>query len=149
MPRPPLFTLWKAGELFYCSFSYSPQLVDFIKDTIPSRQRRWDKDSRAWSFTQEYAASVLTEARRLGFTCRIEGIDEDARRDTPPPRPVYRNADETIVAFFRLLPPDALKAAYRAAAFKLHPDHGGDEQSMKELNELWQLLEKELLTGVH
>lgn len=149
MAKPPTFTLWEAGGVFLCSFSYSPGLVDFIKETIPARERRWDKDAKAWSFAAGHAHRVLNEARRLGFSCRTEGIGEDARRDTPPPRPAYRNTDDAIVAFFRLLPPDALKAAYRAAAIKLHPDHGGDEQAMKELNELWQRIEEELLARAH
>jgi hypothetical protein len=78
---------------------------------------------------------VLDEAQSLGFTCKHEGETSNE----PPPA---SRTDETILAFFRLLPPAALKAAYYKAAGELHPDHGGDLEAMKKLNQLWHQIEK-------
>ncbi len=41
---------------------------------------------------------------------------------------------------------DALKQAYRQAALKFHPDHGGDENIMKVVNAAYELLKKEFWT---
>jgi hypothetical protein len=41
---------------------------------------------------------------------------------------------------------EALKQAYRAAAFKFHPDHGGDLEIMKLVNAAYDLLKKETWT---
>jgi hypothetical protein len=48
---------------------------------------------------------------------------------------------DPLSAFFALLPFSAAHAAYREASKLFHPDHGGDEQKMQRLNELWQQVE--------
>lgn len=47
-----------------------------------------------------------------------------------------------LEAFVRLLPYDAARAAYLVAAKRFHPDHGGDEAKMKDLNEAWEHVER-------
>jgi hypothetical protein len=37
-----------------------------------------------------------------------------------------------------------IKKAYRKVVFKYHPDHGGDEEQMKILNELYNIFMKQL-----
>lgn len=54
---------------------------------------------------------------------------------------VYVSGDDDFSKFARLLPYSAAKAAYRAAATALHPDHGGDQTKMVALNLLWEKLE--------
>jgi curved DNA-binding protein CbpA len=46
--------------------------------------------------------------------------------------------------FFRLLPFEAAKAAYRLAIQELHPDRGGDPIKAARLNAAWQWIESEI-----
>jgi hypothetical protein len=45
---------------------------------------------------------------------------------------------EPLSAFAALLPFKAAQAAYREAAKLFHPDHGGDQDKMQQLNAIWQ-----------
>lgn len=53
---------------------------------------------------------------------------------------------DALTAFVALLPFRAIHAAYREAAKQLHPNHGGDEQKMRQLNELWQQVRTRFVT---
>jgi len=57
----------------------------------------------------------------------------------------YVNSLEgAIIEFFRLLPFEAAKAAYRLAIKELHPDKGGDPVKAARLNAAWQRIESEI-----
>jgi hypothetical protein len=46
--------------------------------------------------------------------------------------------------FLRLLGQDAVHAAYKVAAKQHHPDHGGDAETMQQLNRAWAEVKGEL-----
>src|SRR5256885_910956 len=52
--------------------------------------------------------------------------------------------EDAIIEFFRLLPFEAAKAAYRLAIQELHPDRGGDPVKAARLNAAWQRIESEI-----
>ncbi len=59
--------------------------------------------------------------------------------------PVSLNSlEDAIIEFFRLLPFEAAKAAYRLAIQELHPDRGGDPVKAARLNAAWQRIESEI-----
>ena len=52
--------------------------------------------------------------------------------------------EDAIIEFFRLLPFEAAKTAYRLAIQELHPDRGGDPVKAARLNAAWQRIESEI-----
>ncbi|MGH2478107.1 MAG: J domain-containing protein [Ktedonobacteraceae bacterium] len=73
---------------------------------------------------------------------------ERQRTEPPPPKrkeePLPKSAAEAL-AILHVSPPasrDAVKRAYRAAAFKAHPDHGGSHAAMIRINAAYELAMK-------
>ncbi len=44
---------------------------------------------------------------------------------------------------------DTIRAAYRARARESHPDHGGDERQMMQVNEAWRILSDPALRAMY
>ena len=59
------------------------------------------------------------------------------------PAPAH-SLEDAIIEFFRLLPFEAAKGAYRLAIKELHPDKGGDPVKAARLNAAWQRIESEI-----
>lgn len=75
----------------------------------------------------------------------------DLRGDSEPeqrPRTTAPPSGSNLEMCYRLLgisssaPWDEIERAYRAKAKKHHPDHGGDEDAMRALNEAYSLLKQ-------
>jgi hypothetical protein len=62
------------------------------------------------------------------------------RKARRKPKPDSASASDPLADFARLLPYRAARAAYREAARMLHPDHGGSNLKMQELNAAWERL---------
>jgi len=58
---------------------------------------------------------------------------------TPPPRPKPVDPYKTL-HLLPSAPPEVVKAAYKALAMKLHPDHGGDTDAMQRINDAYRRL---------
>jgi len=54
----------------------------------------------------------------------------------PPPK--TKRPPNEVLGIFPDTPLAEAEAMYRAKAKRLHPDHGGDPEAMKELNEAWE-----------
>lgn len=74
----------------------------------------------------------------------------ESRQRAGPKRPQHNRrftdrhdfgSDADFAAFANLLSHLEARSAFRAAAKRLHPDHGGDAKSMAQLNFLWKKLE--------
>ena len=64
---------------------------------------------------------------------------------TPPPlnaAPQCAAPDAALLAFVQMASSDELHGLYRAMCKRLHPDTGGDVVRMRQLNLLWEKLEK-------
>jgi hypothetical protein len=101
-------------------FEYHPSLVVALKTRIPKSYRRWNPERQAWIIGREYWPTAQRVLADFGFV----GV--------APPRPVsdsWRRLHLQPDA-----PPEVVDAAYKALARVHHPDHGGDNGHMREIN---------------
>jgi hypothetical protein len=120
--------------------------VSTLKSFIPAGLRSYTPATRKW-FIDEDATHQMRRWLSYAETmigARVEWISEvyeDYEAEcpppyTPPPPPPRQKAIDPYQTLHLLpsAPPEVVKAAYKALAMKLHPDHGGDEEKMKRLN---------------
>ena len=129
--------------------AYEPEWVEEFKDLIPYRDRKWDKQTKTWLFAERWAAPVQTLCEDwdddVSFSSRQEQ-EEAARERTQGSRertqsfPKLSTADQHAIEFFKSLDLKAVDAAYKSRALRLHPDVGGDNRSMQQLNDAYRVL---------
>jgi hypothetical protein len=122
--------------------------VRFKGTQIPWQERGWDAQTRSWVFTEPYFDTVLSWVKELfpGITPMIKTRleTENEARNTLPPGEMSIFA-KAAITFVDLLDGEALNAAFRNRAQRLHPDKkGGDGQKFSEFNSAYQELKKDL-----
>jgi hypothetical protein len=138
---------------YYLTFKYHPEVVEDLKFDLPVYSRGWDPDRRAWRIAYDYAHEAFDILKRYGY--RIEPYSDPSEAEEPEPEPEreyryepYKNGNRTLTTAWQTLhiaegaPPEVVRAAYRAMAKLHHPDTGGSEEKMKEINDAWQLLNR-------
>jgi hypothetical protein len=150
MKRPRRLDIWRERGVYRARFSYDLDLVNFFR-RLPSGDRAFDRDAKTWNFHEKHLREAVLTARQLAF----DEVFIWPAGQAPPPRakkkkePKAPQVPETsgtawdIVNFFQLLPHEAARAAYLKAATMLHPDKGGSNEAMRELNALWDRIERE------
>jgi hypothetical protein len=128
--------------------------VSTLKSFIPAGLRGYTPTTRQW-FIDEDATHQLRRWLSYAETmigARVEWIGGEAYAEyetecppplnTPPPPPPRPKPVDPYTALHLLpsAPPEVIKAAYRALAVKLHPDHGGNEEEMKRINAAYKRL---------
>lgn|SRR5262249_47367 len=128
------------GCTFATPFLYAYK--EALKQTLPSRARRWSSEEQTWLVSPQWCAAALVIAQQF-FRVHERGTHDHHQQHTgsaqasPPPRGPH--------AVLHLLPTASLKlvhAAYRLEAMEHHPDHGGDGEVMKEINAAFEALTK-------
>jgi len=117
-----------------------------FRDYRPA-QKCWAVDSYAKSSLDEWLKYVQSEmpAVKVVWVGATEAKEGQQHRHHQWPPASYRKQPtrEELCARLHLLPdapPEVIKAAYKTLAIKFHPDHGGDEEAMKLLNEAYRKL---------
>jgi hypothetical protein len=124
--------------------------VSTLKSFIPATLRGYTPATRQW-FIDEDATHQMRRWLSYAETmigARIEWIGGATYEDyeaecpppyTPPPRPKPVDPYKTL-HLLPSAPPEVVKAAYKALAMKLHPDHGGDTEAMQRINAAYRRL---------
>ena len=140
-------------KMYRIRCKYNKDFIDRLKQAIPYTDRGWDGTTRTWAFLEAWLPVVerLVEDSLFAailFTSKAEAEAEEARyrAEELPSEPVTK-ANKAAIAFVDLCTPEALKAAYRIAIAKLHPDAGGDHAKAAEFNQAYQSLLKEKQSG--
>jgi hypothetical protein len=106
---------------YVCKFGYDAELVAALKNAVPGRHRRWDGERKAWLFNLRGWPSAERVFQEYGL---LEG------GHTPP-------AAWDVLHLKPTAPPELVTAAYRTLAKKCHPDTGGSNERMRELNKAY------------
>lgn len=146
---------WDASVSAYRMASpYNASLVDTIKTQIPVSDRSYDPATKIWTFVERQLAPLQALLKMLNMGSTVvtrQQAEASASQQTSSAGTSGRNVkplDTVIVEFVRLLPLDAAKKAYRAAAMDLHPDkQGGRSDKMQALNMAWDRIQKEVYGG--
>jgi hypothetical protein len=135
------------------STPYSQAFVDFLKIQIPASDRAFDPTSRIWTFNEKYLDPVRFMSEKVWTQSGdVHVVDKQhaeaaSRSNSTLARGPEASLNDSIIEFFRLIPYEAAKAAYRKAAIELHPDRNqNDGERMSKLNSAWSRIERELFT---
>ena len=152
---------------FITQTPYDGEWVRAIKACIPERTRTWDSLNGVWTFECRYFEAVKSITLDFhgevidstGGLCERTKQDEEwrakyekfkertdrrsshsqGRASTPMPK---RTADPFAVLHLRPdAPREVVKAAHRALCKLHHPDVGGGDQRMQDINEAYALLQ--------
>jgi hypothetical protein len=126
-------------------------LVSSIKCAIPPGLRTYRPAERCWQVDASAKSDLDEWVRQVHHEMPVKVVwvganepkeERQQQHEWPPPR--YRKPTrEELLKRLHLLPDapaELIKAAYRTLAQMNHPDHGGNEETMKLLNEAFQLL---------
>jgi hypothetical protein len=143
-------TIWYDPKLdgYTLQCAFSPNFIEFIKAAIPASDRSFDPATKNWKFHKKYADAVLKTAKSMFGDSNVAFISEAQVRGATPQVSKNLTIDQTFAEFMKLLPFDAANAAFRKAAMLLHPDRGGNMDSMSRLNTLWDRIRTEFYKEV-
>jgi len=140
MGKMPKVTVWVDGAWIKIRAPYdkgrTPACIQDLKDNIPVGSRKWDPDEKVWKVDPAHDA-VLMEilGRWYDEVCVLE-------LNKPAPAPMQQGEDP-YGKMLRLCPDSVMPKVYRTIAAALHPDTGGDQAKMAELNVIWEQIKTE------
>lgn len=130
----------------YLTFKYNQDVVDDLKWNLPSYARRWNPEERAWMVTEDRYDDAIRILLDHDYVVHYRRqYEEKARQESkppPPPRERPQSPAHRVLFIAADAPPEVVRAAYRALSKIHHPDAGGDEEKMKEVNEAWSKLSR-------
>ncbi len=114
------------ADCFWISFAYNPVLVERIKQ-LPHEKRLWYSARKQWWIQKDW----IDEATRL-----LEGRATQSRLGAPPNTEIVRSltADHIELGVLPGVPWEIVEAVHRRWAALVHPDLGGDPETMKRKN---------------
>lgn len=132
------------------------KVVEFLKKQIPFSDRELvvkvdpvtTKKDYTWTFTEKYFDGTVKflhlvyGAQEVAAVSRaqVEAAQQPRMNMTASANPMASACFE----FLKIIPYEAAQKAYREAAFRMHPDRGGNMEEMSKMNALWTKLQKEL-----
>ncbi len=113
---------------------YNQAFIDELKETIPSTYRRWDPEEKVWLVHEAYQETLLDILSNYFDDVQSDLVEAEESISSGPYGTLFLLPDA----------PNALcKSAYRLLSMAYHPDRGGSEESMKNLNLAWEKIRKE------
>lgn len=142
MSKMKVCTVWVEGTWILIRSAYhktlTPNFNQELKDRIQHGARRWDPDQKVWKVDPSYE-QILLEILNRWFE-EVTILETNA---PPAPAPALAADTDAIAKMVRLCPDAVLPKVYRTIAAALHPNAGGDEEKMRELNMLWTQIKTE------
>lgn len=124
---------WKGNGGWWVQFPYSRSLISEIKRKISRRHRRWSKENSAWWFsdkTAEIAGELLFE--------------EFGNHNGPGSVMSKFCEHHSTLHLQHGAPMEVVKAAHKALSLLHHPDLGGSNERMKQINNAYDEIVKTL-----
>ena len=133
---------------FRLVFRYDPWLQEDLKNTVGFGNYKYDPKLKLWYVREPYKKTAVDLLKEHGYEVEFEGRervkDSEEQKDQRNKRQVSGPRNNTInpwsVIFERIPDGPLRRKLYRSVALVLHPDKGGREEAMKELNEAWSKL---------
>ena len=105
---------------------YSADFVDELKSTIQPSHRHWNPDEKYWLINEIYLEDLVTILKR-----HYNEVTTDLLGEESQPSNLFSQ-------IFEILPKEYVDKVYFILASAIHPDHGGNEALIKQLNEAYQ-----------
>lgn len=128
---------------------YSRRFVSFLKSGVrPYSFRRFDSVSKQWSVHINKLPMVVTIARRYFDHVDWSSLPEDIqiklvsriKSNVEDESFLYRRPDlgpYGVLYLLDMAPMEVVKASYKALVLKHHPDHGGDPEEFRKVQEAY------------
>ena len=123
-------------------------IIAWIKMTIPYGERDYDEISKIWTIHEKYfdqlKAILSTIGTEFNFTFVEKPVGGPAIKFTPIDIyfDIFKNASGVDIKTFGADDFAKVKKIYFKTALKLHPDHGGSAEQMRDFNEAWDVLKE-------
>ena len=126
---------------------YDPWLQGDLKEEFGLGNYKYDPKLKMWYVREPYKKAMMDLLKKHGYEVEFEerqqkqsnsnGYQKEQKQQVSGPR----NQLNPWSTIFAHIPDSTLRRKlYRSAAIVLHPDKGGSEEAMKELNEAWSKL---------
>jgi hypothetical protein len=109
---------------------YDPDYIEDLKSEIGSENREWDPDIKCWRIR-------ITELKTVKRLLTQNGMPFTEENISP-----MKTGGNVFKQVLEVIPDDYVTKVYFALAQAVHPDHGGTENQMKELNAAYELRNK-------
>jgi hypothetical protein len=146
-------------ETKFCPLThpYSKRFVAYVSQGVkPLSYRRYDEGNKRWEVHAVKVPQVVAAARRyfdhvdykaLPPELQISIVQYEKGKQSGAAYPVSGGArlaksPHAILFVAPDAPQEVIKAAYRALASKYHPDHGGDPEAFRKIDEAYKELKK-------
>ena len=129
----------RAGEVDL-RFPFNARLVELLKSEIPARFRSYDPGAKTWTVKTAYASRAVDLLLDHFPDARIE---RPGTRPEPAP-PLTPARPFAVLHLLPTAPPELIDAAYRCLARLWHPDAGGNNDVMQEINGAYATLREQV-----
>lgn len=120
---------------------YDPWMQDELKVSVGFGNYKYDPKVKMWYVREPFRRKAIEVLKKHGYRVEFEGNQKQQEqkqqnnKQVSGPRNVPINPWSVI--FERLPTLELRQKLYRQTVQVLHPDKGGHEETMKELNEAW------------
>jgi len=100
---------------------YQKEFVEEFKIKVPYPHRKWDPDKKVWLVAETMLEATVELMKKYFDDISTNLLTEETGN----------NLWESV---FTAIPNDYIDVVYRALCQAVHPDHGGTDEQMKQLN---------------
>jgi len=140
-------------QWFVLEFGYNKRFSDLLRDGIkPVQYRKWIKTKKHWQVHKNKLPLAVHFGRRffnhvdysdLAPDLQIwvvQRIEEGGWSVSASTRPATKLTPHQVLHLLPTAPQVVVKAAYKALVAVHHPDHGGDSDSFRAVQEAYEKL---------
>jgi len=135
--------IWAENGWIKCVTPYSEEFVNELKGKISWRLRQWSPSERVWMVDPAALDDLMEVAQKFFPSIAVVKNGETSE---PPESSVDYLEDGTygtMANMLRVASVDTLKRLYKNLAMDIHPDRGGDKDTMRLLNIAWDRIKLE------
>ena len=136
--------IWAENGWIKCVVPYEENFVGELKEKIDWRLRSWSPSEHAWMVDPAVLDDLMEIAQRYFPTIAV--VDQHQQQQQSVESTAERLEDGTygtMANILRVASTDTLKRLYKNLAVDLHPDRGGDKDTMRLLNVAWDRIKME------
>ncbi len=137
-PREAVIGLSSREGWVRVSTPYDEKLVLDLKNYIEPGSRKWDPDTKYWEVKETCLGILITILKKHfgdNITQNITSNDKDSGKENENPFLV-------VFEILKKMPNSNIDKIYNALALALHPDRGGNNKLMIELNKAYDQIKK-------
>ena len=121
---------------FIVKTPWNENFLTDMKANIQQSSRQWDPVLKVWKISDMFLEDIII-LLKLHFDDVVVDLEEEAPAIAVTTKPI--NVFDEV---FRMIPDDQVERIYKALAFAVHPDHGGNTAQMTALNVSYQARKK-------